>query len=145
MKKKLILIIVALVVLGGGATAAVMLMGDGEEAPVEEAPPPAPGLMPLDPFIVNMKEPDQAHFVKLTLQLTLTPAERVAELVEDPLIMARCRDRILTLLSGKSYEDLSSPLGREALRREIKARLEPLFDGENDQLEDILFSEFMVQ
>ncbi len=144
-KKLLIIIVLAVVVLGGGGAAAMMFLGGDDPEVVEEVEAPQPGLMPLDPFIVNLKEPDQKNFVKLSLQITLSPAERIAELSENQLLIARCRDRILTLLSSKSYSELSSPLGREALRREIKARLEPLFDGEDDKLEDILFSEFMVQ
>ena len=144
-KKLLIIIILAVVLLGGGGAAAMFLMGGDEAEVVEEPQAAPPGLMPLDPFVVNLKEPDQKHFVKLRLQVTISPEERIAVLAENQLLIARCRDRILTLLSSKSYSELSSPLGREALRREIKARLEPLFDGEDDKLEDILFSEFMVQ
>ena len=156
-KKKLIIIIAAVVVVlaGGGAAAFFAMSGGEEEEPQEvvEVEEP-PGLMELDPFVVNVTEGKKGRIAKLNISLTITPAEAVTTLSEDSLLLARMRDRTLTLLTAKAYDELVTPLGKESLRRELKARLGPLVEAAVDpeaegpvapEIKDVLFSEFMVQ
>lgn len=145
-KKKLIIIVAAVVVLlGGGGAAAFFMMGgeEGEEEVVEVKEPP--GVLELDSFVVNITEGGSERIAKVNLNLTVSPAELAAILAADTLLLARIRDRTLTLLSAKSYEELVTPLGKESLRREMKARLGPLVEEHEGEIEDVLFSEFMVQ
>ena len=143
MKKLLIIGLPVLLLLGGGGAAAWVLLGEedaAEPAVQEEAPA---GLIKMDTFIVNLDDPTGDRFVKLALSLTVAPQERAAETAADELTTARMRDRVLTLLSAKSHEELATPLGKESLRREIQDRLAPLLEG--DEIRDVLFSEFVVQ
>ena len=92
---------------------------------------------------VNLNDPKGDRYVKVTLRLTVTPAEIVEKMSKDEIFMARARDRILTVLSAKTAQDVGSPIGKETLRREILARVSPLVAG--GKLEDVLFSDFVVQ
>lgn len=146
-KKLLLIIILAVLVLGGGGTAAFFMLGgeedaaDKETAKQEEQTPV--GLVSMDTFIVNLNDPGEDRYVKIRIKLTVSPVGIAENLDEDELLVARFRDRILTLLSTKTYEDLSTPLGKETLRREIKSRIAPVItEGE---IQDVLFSEFVVQ
>jgi flagellar FliL protein len=147
--KKLLWIIIAVVVIvgAGGGTAAFMMMGGGEaeaaEEAVEEPVDVVAGLVPMDTFLVNLNDPTGERYMKLTLRLTVSPEEVADEIKNQELMLAKMRDRILTILMAKTFQEMSSPLGKESLRREIQVQLDPLIaDG---QVEDILFSEFVVQ
>jgi flagellar FliL protein len=144
-KKLLILIAAAVIILGGGATAVVMLMGGEEESAdaEEQKVDQKAGLVPLKTFIVNLNDPGADRYVKVEVQLTIAPETLAQEIVDDELTIVRFRDRIVTLLSSKTYTELSKPLGKETLRREIKARLVPLV--EEGEIQDVLFSDFVVQ
>ena len=83
------------------------------------------------------------RFAKLQLRLTVVPFDQAAKIEEDPLVQAKMRDRILTLLTGKSYEELSTPVGKEGFRREIKTVLSPLL--EKGEIQEVLFQDFVVQ
>ena len=55
----------------------------------------------------------------------------------------RIRDRVLTVLTSKTFGDMSNPLGKESLRHEIQTQLQPVI--EQAQIQGVLFSEFVVQ
>ena len=57
--------------------------------------------------------------------------------------MARLRDRILTLLTSKTYRELNDANGKELFRKEILDRLNPLL--ESGEVKEVLFSDFVVQ
>ena len=146
MNKKMIIIIAAVVVLLAGGAAVFFMMSGGEEEEPEVVEVKAPpGVLELDSFVVNISEGGTARIAKVNINLTVSPAELTTTLNADNLLLARVRDRTLTLLAAKSYEELVTPLGKESLRREVKARLSPLVDEHEGEIEDVLFSEFMVQ
>lgn len=153
--KKLIMIVALLVVLGGGGGAAFFMMKGGDEeaageqaeAPkVEELGPPA--LVSMETFMVNIYDPEGDRHAKLKLDLAVVPAGVATTVAGDTLMQAKLRDRVLTLLTSKSFDELRSPVGKEGFRREVKARLNPLFEAmeeEGAQIDEVLFSEFVVQ
>lgn len=147
-KSKLLLwIAIAVVVMGSGAAGFFILKGGGEAAPVEAADATAEAepatLVAMDTFLVNLSDPSGERYLKLTMRLTISP-EAAAEKVEgDDLTRARVRDRILTILMSKSFQELSNPLGKESLRLEIKAQIDSFL--EEGSVQDVLFSEFVVQ
>ena len=145
-KKLLIIVLGAVVVLGGGATAAFFLTRPPAEEQQVEAEPeiegPA-GLVDMETFLVNINDPEGERYAKLQLGLSVVPAKQAATISEDLLVQAKMRDRVLTLLTAQTFEELSTPLGKEALRREIKARLDPLI--EEGEVQEVLFQDFVVQ
>ncbi len=144
MNKKLIIIIGLVALLAGAGGAAAFFMtrkpAEGEGQTAKKEPP---GLIALESFVVNLEGGGKDRFAKLNLQLTVEPAAVAEAVLDDPLLLAKIRDRTLTLIASKTYDELITPLGKESLRREVKARINPLL--EDGEVEDVLFSEFMVQ
>lgn len=146
MNKKIIMIVAAVLVLGGGGAAWYFLMGPGAAVEAAEAvppPPPPPGLLEMEEFLANLNDPGGDHYAKLKVTLAITPPESIPTITEDPLVMARLRDRILTLLTGKTFEDLTSPEGKEKFRQEILDGISEIMTGA--ELKEVLFSDFIVQ
>jgi hypothetical protein len=73
-----------------------------------------------------------------------TVGRAVAERITGEVLeLARVRDRLLTVLSSKTAEEITSYEGKEDLRAELARAVAPLF-GEAKVLE-IYFTEFLVQ
>jgi flagellar FliL protein len=143
-KKTLVIAGVAVAVLGGGGAAAFLtLRPKHAEATASTAPHEQPGVVAMDPFLVNITDPTGDRYVKVNLRLAVSSGHLAEEIGANELLQARMRDRVLTLLASKSIEELSDPLGKEGFRREIKTHLQPLIqDGE---IQEVLFSDFIVQ
>jgi flagellar basal body-associated protein FliL len=62
---------------------------------------------------------------------------------ENSLLLARIRDQVLTMLSGKTLHELSDPNGKEAFREDVRTGLAALLEGV--EIKQVLFSEFVVQ
>ncbi|MEX2299320.1 MAG: flagellar basal body-associated FliL family protein [Bryobacterales bacterium] len=112
------------------------------EAAAEE-PDARPGVLQLESFLTNINDPSGERYCKLTIKLAITPAGEVGTVEGDPLLLARMRDQVLTLLSGKTFYELSDPKGKETFREEVRTRLGELLKG--SEIQQVLFSEFVVQ
>ena len=113
---------------------------DGEEgAEAEETV----GILEMETFLTNINDSSGERYAKLQVKLAVTPEEKVAEVSADPVLMARLRDQVLTLLTSKTFQDLSDPAGKEEFRNEIQQRLSPLVKG--GEVKEVLFAEFVVQ
>ena len=143
--KKMLFIIIGLVVLlaGGGGAAFMMMKGGGhgeKEAKVE--PPKPPVYMPLETFTVNLQGGEQYLQTDLTLQ--------VADLEQSDTIklyMPLVRSRVLSLLSSKQPEELTTPEGKKKLTDEIITQLNQPFDpkGKPQEVKNVLFTTFVIQ
>ena len=103
----------------------------------------AVGVLEMETFLTNINDPAGERHARLGIKLAITPEEQVAEIKADPLLMARLRDRILTLLTSKTYGQLNDAKGKELFRKEIRERLNPLL--ESGEVKEVLFSDFVVQ
>jgi flagellar FliL protein len=143
-KKRIFIIAGALVVLlgGGGGAAWYFLQGGEHSEQAEAEPPKAPVFMPLDTFTVNLQGGEQYLQTDITLQV----ADEI-EVETLKLYMPRIRSRLLTLLSTKHAEDLTSETSKETLAREILAAVNlPLVaKGKPQQVSDVLFTSFVIQ
>jgi flagellar FliL protein len=110
----------------------------------------------LETFLVNLADEGADRYAKVSIKLAVHPAEVATKVKEDELARARLRDRILTVLAAKTYEELSTPLGKEGLRKELQVQLQPLLatvleggekhEGEEPvSIEELLFGDFVVQ
>ena len=141
-KKKLIIVAAAVVVLAGGGGAAYYFMSaEPAEAAVEEKP--TVGLIEMETFLTNINDPRGKHHARLQLKVAISPETAAEEVKADPLLMARMRDQVLTLLTSKTFDELSQSEGKEGFRKEIGERLAPLVD--TGKVEEVLFSDFVVQ
>jgi flagellar FliL protein len=140
--KKILLILIGVIVLGGGAGGAWWWMHRAEAAP-QEVPLASRGLLPFEPFLVNLSDAGGQRFLKVNLQLVLGSAADAAEVQEVPVVLSRVRSDILELLTEQSASALVTPEGKLALKTAIKARATDAL--EHTEVVDVLFSEFVVQ
>lgn len=156
--KLVVLVLVVLVLAGGGAAGFVWWKnsqaaaavaepsgksGEGHREAAERDEGPS-GLLPLEPFVVNLADAEASRFLRVDLRLVLDKGEaEVKELEENKVVMTRMRSRILEVLSTKTSEELVSSEGKEALKKQI----EHLANGilPEAKVRDVLFVEFVVQ
>ncbi len=151
--KSLVLILVGVLALAGGGGGAYLLFhkgggtaegsGGGAHAEASGKPQAEPGVISLESFITNLGGTDSDRYVKCTIRLELNPREAAEKVKLDELAITRIRDRILTLLSSKSFEEVASTDGKNRLRDEIKTQVEPLMEG--GKVAEVYYSEFIVQ
>jgi flagellar FliL protein len=117
---------------------------DAEPATAAEAGQTSqPGVLELESFLTNINDPSGERYCKLTIKLAIVPSDKVDGIKEDPLLLARIRDQVLTMLSGKTLHELSDPKGKEAFREDVRTGLAALLEG--IEIQQVLFSEFVVQ
>jgi len=144
-KKKLFIILGLLVVLLGGGGAAAWFLTQGKDksaAKAEVVPPKLPVFLALETFTVNLQGGEQYLQVDITLQVV-----DQAQVDAIKLHMPRIRSRLLTLLSSKHPEELAAAEAKEKLAQEIRAQVaQPLeAKGKPQQIEDVLFTSFVIQ
>lgn len=150
-KKMLIIIIVVVLLLVVGGAAAYFLLFAGKPAPEEDAAAALKKTVPtesteigqtypIETFIVNLANPLGKRYLKVTMQLELDNPKMTAELDRR---MPQLRDAILTILSSKTYEDISTSQGKLRLRSEIVARVNAFLTS--GSIRRVYFTEFVVQ
>ncbi len=97
-------------------------------------------MVPLDKFIVNLSSDSGTRYLRTSLNLELSSEDMQSEVEQKtPMI----RDFIIKILSAKSYEEISTIRGKEALKDEIVSELNKIFtDG---RIENVFFTEFVIQ
>lgn len=141
MKKKLLIGILGAVLLTCGGAAYYFLFGPNPAEAAEEAPPPEPAaIVELDPFVTNIADERRA---RVQVALAVAPISRAAEIQADPLLVARLRDKVLTMLAARSSEELGSPAGKEDFRQKVRIAVQKVIaDGE---VQEALFVDFVIQ
>lgn len=143
MSKKVILIAAAGLILLGGGGGAAYYFTQVKTAEAAGEPQKPLGIYEMEQFLVNIRSGDGDRFARLTVKLALAPDSAVDEIKKDPLLTARLRDKVLTLLTAKTFGDLSNPEGKEAFRTEIANRINPLL--KDAEVKEVLFADFVVQ
>ena len=94
----------------------------------------------FDDLILNPAATDGSRFLVLSLALELRDGSSVSDIeARDPEV----RDVILTLLSGKTVQELADVTQRPALREELRQRLNRLLGG--DQVVRLYLPRFVIQ
>ena len=117
--------------------------GCGDEEEEDNDVEETVGILEMETFLTNINDPSGERYAKLQVKLAVSPEEKAAEVTGDALLMAKLRDQVLTLLTSKTFEELSDPEGKEGFRSEIQERLSPLVEG--GEVKEVLFAEFVVQ
>jgi flagellar FliL protein len=134
------------VVLGGGGGAYWYLKirpaaaGQAAEAPEPSGPK---GVVPFEPFVVNLNDPAGTRFLRVSLGLVTDTEDSAKELTENAVARMQLRSAILELLSQQSAEAIVTPDGKDALKKAIAARASHTVA--DFKVADVLFSEFVVQ
>lgn len=165
-KNKLVIIIIAAVIalllIIAAVLVSISLSSSGE--PEQNAGAPMAGQMPqsappmagtprsagaklsvgpmyaFDQFIVNLTTQSGRRYLKTTINVELTQPTLTAELDTKRAVV---RDTVISILSSKSIEEISTSKGKDKLKSEIVERLnEFLVDG---KVVDLFFTEFVIQ
>ena len=148
-KGGLVKILLLLVVLGGGGGAGYFYFLKGQPAQAEEhqAEEPAAegpgGIVPLDPFVVNLADTGATRFLRVNLSLVVADEEQAKEVEENAVEKARVRSAILELLAQQNASDLVTPEGKDTLKKTIAERV--AHASHALKVSDVLFSEFVIQ
>ncbi len=158
-KKSLKMIIIAgggllvLLLVGGGAAFFLLSSpsSDSSEEPSlvgkikgmvsggQKNPETAPtAIHKMEPFLVNLADLGQLRYLKVTLHVE-TPQK--GEEYEKRL--PQLRDSVLTILSSKYFKDILTSEGKNALREEIKEKMNQLLV--EMKVRNIYFTEFVIQ
>ncbi|HTV00776.1 MAG TPA: flagellar basal body-associated FliL family protein [Luteitalea sp.] len=120
--------------------------GHGEKAEhAEEAEGGEHGgaLLPLSTFTVNLADTEATRFLRTNVQLVLDADEdALKELEHEKLPIARARSIVLEVLAQQKSGDLSTPEGKDALK---KAIAEKTAKALHHKVSDVLFSDFVIQ
>ena len=142
-KSLIIVSAIIVVALAGGIGAYSLLFSNkgGEsaaEAKHELKKETKTSLIALDSFVLNLAE--QGRFLKVTMQF------EIADQANLPLVTDRTpqlRDAIITLMSSKSAEALSSPEGKLQIKDELLLRANQAVG--KDVFKNLYFTEFVMQ
>jgi flagellar FliL protein len=96
-------------------------------------------LVPLETFLVNVSGSRGRKLVKINMELELSNAE-VQEEVEK--IKPKIRDYIIIIASSKTFNEISTKEGKDALRDEIKNQLNLFLT--KGQINKVYFTEFIL-
>lgn len=96
-------------------------------------------LVPLETFLVNVAGTRGRKLVKINMELEVSNAD-VQEEVEK--IKPKIRDYIIIIASSKSFDELSTKEGKDALREEIRNQLNLFLT--KGQINKVYFTEFIL-
>jgi len=153
--KTLIYAAMAMVLAGGGYVAYRQFRTPPE--PTRAAGPVVvvdPGMVELEPFVINLADPTGNRYFRLNLRLVLDQ-KHIAQRAGDARCRTKLRDRVLSILAKKRARDMTVAEAKDALRLEIAAATQELFaepplhdpavDPAPAKVVDVLFTEFLVQ
>jgi flagellar FliL protein len=101
------------------------------------------GALNLEPFLVNLADKDAVRFVKVTFRLGISEKGAEEEIGKNNVFLAAARDSILTLLTAKTSEEILTLEGKEKLRQEVQARLNPMMP--KGKILEVYIVDFVVQ
>lgn len=108
----------------------------GQSAATTSVPKKAGVLLPIGEFTVNLQG---GAFLKTTITVEVTDAKAEAHLKEKD---AYLKDRVNSVLSNKSLNDVKTPVAMEKLRAELIDRLNEVADN---KITDVLFLSLVYQ
>jgi flagellar FliL protein len=146
------LLLAAVVILAGSGVVALQRRGSAPEHAVKKPAASEPGVVELEPFVLNLADPTGDRYFRITVRLVLDRRE-IAERAASGLGHVKLRDRILSVLSRKRASEMTSLDARESLRDEILAASQALLaappfhdaGSEPARVVDVYFTEFLVQ
>jgi flagellar protein FliL len=97
----------------------------------------------FEPFLVNLADKEASRYVKTSIRLLVANKESAETIAKGETLMPRMRDTILTLLSTKTAEEMTSNEGKEKLKKEILEKVNEYLPEEG--AEDVFFTDFVVQ
>ncbi|HTB22105.1 MAG TPA: flagellar basal body-associated protein FliL [bacterium] len=94
-------------------------------------------------FLVNLADVEETHYLRTEIDLEQNYGSSPEFGNEIGNRKAQLRDIIISTLSSKSSEDLRTPEGKEALKEELKERINSVLA--KGQIARVYFTEFAIQ
>ncbi len=139
--------IALLAIVGGGGSAwFVGQRGRASEAPQTVERSSAPKyLVHLEGFTVNLADPEETHFLRVTMDLGIDrlPDGVEKEKAASALPVGRIRDAILSVLTSCKADALLTQDGKTQLKKNLVESLNHNLPELN--VRDVYFTEFLVQ
>ncbi|MFP4465484.1 MAG: flagellar basal body-associated protein FliL [Candidatus Goldiibacteriota bacterium] len=98
---------------------------------------------PLGEFIVNLADPTQQSFLRTNVSLELDYGSSEELQTEVERRMPQIKDIVISSLSAKTSVQLADPENREALKKEIKEKINAILN--RGQLARVYFTSFAIQ
>jgi flagellar FliL protein len=129
---------------GGGAEAAEPAKKDQGGSKKKKKDEHPPEYLAIESFTVNLQPENGDQYLRVAFTLQVDGPEQV-ELIKAN--MAKVRSRVLLLLSGKKASEINTVEGKQQLAGEILAAVKTPFaeHGEEQEISDVLFTEFIIQ
>jgi flagellar FliL protein len=141
--KALLLIVLGLVVLGGAGGGGFWYWKHSANAQgAPEAKKEATGIVPLDPFVVNLADKGASRFLRVTIKLVVDDEGVAKEIEHHEVSKSRVRSAVLELLSAQESAALVTPEGKTELKKAVAERATQALHTE---VRDVLFTDFVVQ
>jgi flagellar FliL protein len=149
-KKTLLFIIIGVVVLlagGGGYFAYTKFMlpdpaiteSEAEKAK-KEAANAVGEMFELQPFVVNLADPQGKRYLKLKVSLELESAEALPQAEK---ARPKMRDMVIMMLTSLTFEEVMTPEGKIRIRDELLERFNHVMRP--SRVKNIYFTEFVIQ
>lgn len=126
-KKKILVIVLVLAVVAGAAW--FFLLRPSGEAEPEVVPGE---VVALEPVQINLAE---SHYLRIGVALQLIEGAHEVD-------GSKALDAVIEIFSGRRPEELTKPVGRHKLKKELMHTLEESYHGE---VMDVYFTEFVTQ
>ncbi len=138
--KLLIVIALLVVLLGAGGAGAYFKFFKASDEKTESKKHEESAIYEMDTFMVNLSDPGGKHFLKAVMKLKVSSAETSEECKSRTFEL---RDRVLTLLSGKESEEVTSADDKAALKRQVMETINSVL--QKGKVLDVYFTDFLVQ
>jgi flagellar protein FliL len=141
MPKPVIIIVAAVLLLGGGAGGYYHFTRPKKHAVAQPAPPPPPpklAYVDVKEMTMRLADSGAEHYIKLSPVLGV-PVAKSDEIGEKLPVV---RDRIVTVVTACSSNDLATPAGKDKLKADLMNVLHREF---HDDIVDIYFSDYLVE
>ena len=141
-KAILIIVVAASIVLGAGGFVGYKLLAGkhGDTVSEDKGMNERTSIIALDPFVLNLA--DRGRYLKVAIQFEVTDGS-LQETVRAKT--PQLRDTIITLVSSKSINSISSPEGKFQLKDEVLFRANQIMGMEKDVFKNLYFTEFVMQ
>jgi flagellar FliL protein len=141
-KAILIIIVAASIVLSAGGFVGYKLLAGkkGDTASEVNKMDAKTSIVALDPFVLNLS--DRGRYLKVTIQFEVTDGSLKGDVKSKT---PQLRDTIITLVSSKSLNSISSPEGKFQLKDEVLFRANQIMGLEKDAFKNLYFTEFVMQ
>ncbi len=129
-----------------GETTEVVVSPDAAPAATNGGPPTTTAavqpthLVELPPLMINLADTGTSRYLNIGIDIEVS-SEEAAKLVEHHV--ARIRDAIIILLSGKTYQSLSTANGKFQVKNEIASRINQILNG--PRVMQVYFTDFVVK